>query len=39
MRLLRNYLQSRSIAVSEPYGLPLGSLTVMSLIAANPGCA
>ena len=37
MRLLRNYLQSRSIAVSEPYGLPLGSLTVMSLISGNPG--
>lgn len=37
MRLLRNHLQSRSIAVSEPYGLPLGSLTVMSLISGNPG--
>jgi DNA-binding MarR family transcriptional regulator len=37
MRLLRNYLQSRSISVSEPYGLPLGSLTVMSLISGNPG--
>ena len=30
-------LHSRSITVSEPFGLPTGSLTVMSLIAANPG--
>jgi DNA-binding MarR family transcriptional regulator len=37
LRLLRNYLQAQSIAVSEPFGLPLGSLTVMSLIAANAG--
>ena len=37
MRLLRNMLHARSIAVSEPFGLPTGSLTVMSLIAANPG--
>jgi len=30
-------LHARSIAVSEPFGLPTGSLTVMSLIWANPG--
>lgn len=36
-RLLRNILHSRSIAVSEPFGLPTGSLTIMCLIAANPG--
>ncbi|MCL6251999.1 MarR family winged helix-turn-helix transcriptional regulator [Altererythrobacter sp. KTW20L] len=30
-------LHARSIAVSEPFGLPTGSLTIMSLIAANPG--
>ncbi len=37
VRLLRNVLAARSIAVSAPYGLPTGSLTVLSLIAANPG--
>ena len=37
MRLLRNNLNARSIAVSEPFGLPTGSLTIMSLIAQNPG--
>lgn len=36
-RLLRNALTARSIAVSAPYGLPTGSLTVLALIAANPG--
>lgn len=36
-RLLRNMLHARSIAVSEPFGLPTGSLTVMALIMANPG--
>jgi DNA-binding MarR family transcriptional regulator len=36
-RLLRNVLGARSIAVSAPHGLPTGSLTVLSLIAANPG--
>lgn len=30
-------LHARSIAVSEPFGLPTGSLTVMSLILSNPG--
>ena len=30
-------LQARSIAVSEPYALPTGSLTVLCLMAANPG--
>jgi DNA-binding MarR family transcriptional regulator len=37
VRLLRNALTARSIAVSAPYGLPTGSLTVLALIAANPG--
>lgn len=37
VRLLRNLLHSSSIAVSEPFGLPTGSLTIMCLIAANPG--
>lgn len=37
MRLLRNSLGALSIAVSEPFGLPTGSLTVMALVDANPG--
>lgn len=37
VRLLRNALTARSIAASAPYDLPTGSLTVLSLIAANPG--
>ena len=37
VRLLRNALTARSIAVSAPYDLPTGSLTVLALIAANPG--
>ena len=37
VRLLRNELHGRSILVSAPYGLPTGSLTVLALIAANPG--
>ena len=37
VRLLRNALSARSIAVSAPQGLPTGSLTVLALIAANPG--
>lgn len=37
VRLLRNALSARSIAVSAPHGLPTGSLTVLSLVAANPG--
>lgn len=37
VRLLRNALTARSIAVSAPYGLPTGSLTVLALISANPG--
>ena len=36
-RLLRNALSARSIAVSAPHELPTGSLTVLALIAANPG--
>ena len=37
VRLLRNALAVRSIAALEQFGLPTGSLTVLSLIAANPG--
>jgi DNA-binding MarR family transcriptional regulator len=37
VRLLRNALTARSIAASAPYALPTGSLTVLALIAANPG--
>ena len=37
VRLLRNALTARSIAVSAPFGLPTGALTVLALIAANPG--
>lgn len=37
VRLLRNALAARSIAVSAPHGLPTGSLTVLSLVSANPG--
>lgn len=37
VRLLRNVLGARSIAVSAPHELPTGSLTVLALIAANPG--
>jgi DNA-binding MarR family transcriptional regulator len=38
-RLLRNILRMRASMVSEPYGLPAGSLTVLSLISANQGCS
>ncbi|HYD24907.1 MAG TPA: MarR family winged helix-turn-helix transcriptional regulator [Croceibacterium sp.] len=37
VRLLRNALAARSIAASAPHGLPTGSLTVLALLAANPG--
>jgi DNA-binding MarR family transcriptional regulator len=37
VRLLRNALGARSIAALEGFALPTGSLTVLSLIAANPG--
>ncbi len=37
VRLLRNALYARSMEVSEPFGLPTGSLTVIALISANPG--
>lgn len=37
VRLLRNALTTRSIAASAPEGLPTGSLTLLALIAANPG--
>jgi DNA-binding MarR family transcriptional regulator len=37
VRLLRNALAARSIAALEQFGLPTGSLTVLSLIAGNSG--
>jgi DNA-binding MarR family transcriptional regulator len=37
VRVLRNALAAHSIAVSAPHRLPTGSLTVLALIAANPG--
>lgn len=37
VRLLRNALAARSISASAPHGLPTGSLTVLALIAGNPG--
>ena len=37
VRLLRNALAARSIAALEEFDLPTGSLTVLALIAANPG--
>lgn len=37
IRLLHNLLAPRSIAALESFGLPTGSHTVLSLIAANPG--
>ena len=37
VRLLRNALAALSIAALDEFGLPTGSLTVLSLIAANPG--
>jgi DNA-binding MarR family transcriptional regulator len=37
IRLLRNALAARSIAALEEFALPTGSLTVLALIAANPG--
>lgn len=36
---MRNALAAQSVKVSEPFGLPTGSLTVMSLIAKNPDCS
>ena len=37
VRLLRNALHAGSLSTSEQFGLPTGSLTVMALVAANPG--
>jgi DNA-binding MarR family transcriptional regulator len=37
VRLLRNALSARSLSASAPSGLPTGTLTVLALIAANPG--
>ena len=38
-RLLRNLLRMRASAVTDSYGLPAGSLTVLSLVSANEGCS
>lgn len=37
IRLIRNHLHQRSIMVSKPFDLPTGTLTLLSLIKANPG--
>lgn len=37
VRQLRNLLAARSVEALAPSGLPTGSLTILSLIAANPG--
>lgn len=37
--LLSNALTSRSLAALRPFGLPPGSLSVLTLIQANPGCS
>ena len=39
VRLLRNLLTSRSLTALAPYGLPPGSLSLLTLIHANPGCS
>ena len=39
IRLLRNLLTSRSLAGLAPFGLPPGSLSLLTLIHANPGCS
>ena len=39
VRLLRNLLTSRSLAALAPFGLPPGSLSLLTLIHANPGCS
>jgi DNA-binding MarR family transcriptional regulator len=37
--LLSNALSSRSLAALTPFGLPAGSLSLMTLIHANPDCS
>lgn len=37
--LLSNALTSRSLAALAPFGLPAGSLSLMTLIHANPDCS
>jgi len=37
VRVLRNALTARAVALSTPFDLPSGSLTVLALVAANPG--
>ena len=39
LRLLRNVMTSRIVAALAPYGLPSGSLSMLALIDANPGCS
>jgi DNA-binding MarR family transcriptional regulator len=37
--LLSNALSARSLAALAPFGLPAGSLSVLTLIHANPNCS
>lgn len=37
--LLSNALSNRSLAALSPFGLPAGSLSLMTLIQANPNCS
>lgn len=37
--LLSNALTSRSLAALAPFGLPAGSLSLLTLIHANPNCS
>jgi len=37
--LLSNALSARSLAALSPFGLPAGSLSVLTLIHANPNCS
>ena len=37
--LLSNALTSRSLAALAPFGLPAGSLSLLTLIQANPNCS
>ncbi len=39
IRLLRNALTARSVSAMAGFDMPTGSMSVMALIAANPGCS
>ena len=39
VRLLRNILTLRTTSALAPFGLPSGSLSILSLIGANEGCS